>query len=877
MSDTPEKPDPDTSDSLDLKHQRRPAAGSGLRLNWREINWLKVGRNIALVLVGFAVLIGVALVGINTPPGRRFLVEMATGIKLNSGLQIEIGDIDGSLYGEMTLHDVRVKDTKGVFIQSPVLHLDWRPFAFINKHVDIRDVSSPLIQIMRKPVLNPSDNPKNDGPLLPDINIDINHLNVETIQLDAPVMGEAHRLTLKGQAHLLRQRIRIDALTLSEKNDRLVLKIDAAPDRNQLDIAADLQAPADGLAAGLLHFDKAFTAGLSGKGTWQQWTGRALANFGEDNLMDLAVVARDGVFHITGPTHPDQVLSGETAALLRPALHVDLTTTLKNRTLDSDLTLSSDALNLTAKGLVNLASNRFKKLELHARLLKPDALGADFTASDLRADLLVDGDFKTPRIDYDLTAKRFDLGGLKLTGFSAKGKSRVTDTGVTVPLRAQLTSLTGISPQVDPLLTHLSLQGDIDLSKGLIRSDNLRINSDRLKATASLSGDTAKNLYGATIKANLRNYVVEGIGKLNAAAQAKLTLNKGRFSATGTANAQTTQLDNEGLRKFLGGNAKLTASYAYDENGTVILRSLSGQAPEFTLLSANGRLSKKGAIALNAKASSTQYGPLDMVASGTLKEPTAVIHAASPGLGVQMVDVTAHLSGTPEGYAITAEGGSAYGPFAADTQILNGDGPLRIDIRKATFAGINAGGLLTQADSGPFTGTLAINGSGLDGTAVLSAQNGDQAATIRATGADINVPGEMKIQVGRTIISADVVLHDQMQVAADIEMADLHYQDFVLATGRAKVTLKGENGTVQAVATGTKDIPFNLALNGRIAPNLYTFNAQGAANGLPFRLNHAAVIKRQADDWVLAPVQVVMKDGSIDLSGRFGQTLKAQA
>lgn len=860
-------PEPETP-SPAPKKPRKP-------FDWRDISWSRVARNIAFILLGFTVLIGALLAGLNTPPGRRLLIEFATGIKLNSGLQIEIGDIDGSLYGEMTLHDVKVKDLKGTFIQSPEIHLDWRPFGYLNKHVDIRDVSTPKIEVLRQPVLNPSDTPKSDGPLLPDLDIDVNRLRIDALVLDKAVMGEAHTIVLNGQAHLKRQRIKIDALALSEKGDHLKLVVDAAPNANQLDIMADLDAPADGIAATLLKFDKAFTANMGGKGTWKQWSGRAVANFGPDNLLDLGVVAQSGVFHVTGTAHPDQILTGDTVALLRPAVQVDLTTTLKNRALDSVVALSTDAVRIDAKGVVDLASNHFRRLELHARLLKPDVMGKDFVASDLHADLLVDGDFKTPRIDYDLAAKRFDLAGIKLTGFAAKGRSRMTETGVIVPVKAELTSLTGINPQVDPLLTHLKLDGEVRLEDGKLSSNTIRVTSDRIKATTTLTGDLNKNIFAADVKANLNNYPIEGVGTVNVSTTAHVALNGGRISVKGSANAQTTKLS-DSLQGVLGGNAKLSGGYAYSENGTVALTNLTGKAPKFTLISASGTLTKNGAITLNAKANSLDYGPIEAVASGTLDHPNAVIKAANPGLGVKMVDVTARLASTPEGFALLADGGTAYGPFNADTLVMTGS-PLRIDIHKATFAGIDASGLLTQDSAGPFTGTLAISGSGLKGTADLSNQVGDQAAMVKATGNDVNIPGDMKIHIGRAIIDANIVLHDQMQLNADVQMADMRYQDLVLATGRAKVAMTGEHGTVQAVATGKKDVPFNIAINGTLAPNVYTFAAQGKANDLPFHLDHPAVIKKSGDDWVLAPVKLVLAQGNIDLSGRFGATLKAQA
>ena len=841
----------------------------------RRVNWWRVARNIALFFVGLALLLAAALVALNTPPGRRLLVEFATGIKLNSGLQIEIGDIDGSLYGEMTLHDVKVKDLKGVFIQSPAIHLDWRPFGYLTKHVDIRDFSTAKIEVLRQPALNPSDTPKDNGPLLPDLNIDINRLKVDALVLDAPVMGEAHTIALSGQAHLRHKRLKIDAGAISEKGDHAKVLIDAAPDKNQLDISADLDAPADGVAAKLLGFDKAFTATVGGKGTWKQWNGRTVADFGPDNLLNLDVTAQNGVFHITGATHPDLILTGDTAALFKPAVMIDLTSKMKDRVFDNVLALYTDAVRIDARGTVDLGANHFRKLELHARLLQPDVLGKDFTASDLRADLLIDGDFEKPRIDYDLAAKRFDLAGIKLNGFTAKGKSRITDTGVIVPVNAQLTSLTGIAAQVDPLLTHLKLDGEVRLNDGKLTSNTIRVASDRIKATGTLSGNLKDNLFLAKVKANLNNYAVEGVGTVNVSTVADVRLNKGKVSVAGTATAQTTKLE-DGLKGVLGGNAKLSGAYAYTEQGVVSLRNLSGKSPDFTLISASGSLAPNGTIALNAKASSTQYGALDAVASGTLDHPNAIIHAANPGLGVKMVDVTAKLSSTPQGFALLADGGSAYGPFSADAFVMTGK-PLRIDIHKATFAGIDAAGLLTQTEAGPFSGTLAISGSGFKGTAALSAQAGDQAVAVAATGSGVTIPGDVKIYVGRTIVTANIVLHDQMQLNADVQMADMRYQDFVLATGRANIQMTGEHGTIQAVATGKKDVPFNLAVNGTIAPDTYTFAAQGSANDIAFKLNHPAVVRKSGNDWVLQPVKVVMAQGSIDLSGRFGENLKAQA
>ena len=50
-----------------------------------------------------------------------------------------------ALYGEMRIRDLTLRDPKGVFASSPLVELDWRPFAFIGSHVDIRSLIASFI------------------------------------------------------------------------------------------------------------------------------------------------------------------------------------------------------------------------------------------------------------------------------------------------------------------------------------------------------------------------------------------------------------------------------------------------------------------------------------------------------------------------------------------------------------------------------------------------------------------------------------------------------------------------------------------------------------------------------------------------------------
>src|SRR3546814_1552199 len=90
-----------------------------------------------------------------------------------SGLDIDIGRIEGSVYGKLMIHDLTLKDPRGTFFVAPVAEVDWRPFAYFRNHNDIESLVVPRARLMRLPELRPGDAA---APLLPDSDIDVGGL-----------------------------------------------------------------------------------------------------------------------------------------------------------------------------------------------------------------------------------------------------------------------------------------------------------------------------------------------------------------------------------------------------------------------------------------------------------------------------------------------------------------------------------------------------------------------------------------------------------------------------------------------------------------------------------------------------------------------------
>lgn len=75
-----------------------------------------------------------------------------------------------------------------MFLSSPRLDVDWRPFAYTNNHIDVRSLNADLVTLARKPELTPTPSDPN-APLLPDLDIDVNRLTLKRFVIGAPVTG----------------------------------------------------------------------------------------------------------------------------------------------------------------------------------------------------------------------------------------------------------------------------------------------------------------------------------------------------------------------------------------------------------------------------------------------------------------------------------------------------------------------------------------------------------------------------------------------------------------------------------------------------------------------------------------------------------------
>ncbi|MGE4432312.1 MAG: translocation/assembly module TamB domain-containing protein [Sphingobium sp.] len=856
-----------------------PAAEPARRASW--------GRRIGIALASLLALLIVVVAGLyiwlGTDSGRRFVVRQVEAMSFENGMKIGMGRIDGSIFGAMQVHDLALRDPKGVFLTVPRLDVDWRPLAFIGNHLDVRSLLIPAARFHRAPQFN--ETPPSEGPLLPDLDIDVNRLEIGRLQIDPGVTGQRHLLGFAGKVHIADRRAQIEAdgkaLTAPgvAGGDTLRLVLDAVPDANRLTIDMRVNAPAKGLVAGFTGVEQPVNLSIAGKGDWKAWDGRLSGAMGTEKLADVTLTARDGNFTVRGPVRPGLFLTGPGRAMLEPVTQIDLTARAEERRVQIDGGVASDNFTFGAKGLVDLGESRMKDLALDFRLIKPGAIAENLRGADIAATATLNGSFVAPQIAYGLTARQIGFGETGIEGLAISGSAALDKEQWRIPVEGRARRITGVNESIAPLLTNVRIDGDLAYANGRLMSDNMKMRTDRIDATAIIVADLNRALYTGALNGRVNGYRVESVGIFNLDTDMDLkTGDNGAFRLGGRVTARSTRLLNDSLHGFLGGNALIVADVGYDSNGVATLDRLKVAAPAFRVTQAQGRYGADGSVRFTARASSDQYGPIGVDVTGSAARPLVRIAAAHPGVGIGLADVVATIRGDNGTYLVTAEGASDYGPLRANVAAITGRGPLIIDVRPGTsFSGMNLTGRLTQSAAGPFAGTLLAKGSGIDGQIQLADAGGNQRASIDATARQARLEGRVGLTLDRAILKADATLAEQPQITADAQVAGLRMGEFYLAGARGDIAYNGGRGQAKVLAEGRTRYPFRLAANAQFDPQLWRVALDGRLNGVDIKTRAPMQIGIDKGRYILRPATLSVGDGTLQLAGNYGGAMELQA
>lgn len=833
---------------------------------------------VAAVVALLLGLLAGSMIWLDSPSGRHFVARQIAAFEFENGLNIRIGKIDGSIYGDATLSDVRFRDPKGEFARAPEIRLDWNPLSYFSRGVAIHTLTAQELNIARLPAFRAV--PDRGEPLLPDLDIHIQRLQVDRIVFAKAMTGEEHVASLSGKLQIADRRAIIDATAGSLGGDRIVLKLDAVPEDNRFDIDVQLDAPAKGLFAGLAGRKVPMKANLSGRGDWRKWDGVLTAQLASEGIANLAITARQGTFGLEGTAAPGKVFADSLLMrALSPVATVDMTATFADRVAKIRASTRSAAAQIDADGVADLGKGSFKNLALDFRILRPAIIGSNVSGMNIRGKALVNGPFIGPTVTYTASANRLAFGATTFEDVTVTGEMQGKADRFIIPVNAKARRVTGINQVAGGLLTNVRVNGDIAIAAGRLLSDNLKVRSDRINAKALLVGDMIKGVYKTALSGKLDGFQINSVGMFNVAADVDVETTRGRgYVLVGTVKAGSMRLFSQGFQNFLGGQMFVNAGIRYSNDGILQITRVTLVSPLFRLNSGDGTyVFNGGRVLFNGQGYSNQYGPVQLGMTGTFDRPEYRIIAANPGLGIGMSNVVGVVTRSPRGYAIAMTGSTDYGPMSGDVDVLSGNGPLTIDILRGNFAGIGVTGRIRQAASGPFVGALTAKGSGFDGTIALSAQGAFQRAVIDATAFNAALSGAQKIAIGRGIMNADIILYDSPQVIADVQVESALVRDISIAAARVKVNYRAGSGAAQVLAEGRSEVPFRFAANADFTPQLWRVAAKGRANSVNFATDGAMRLVPRGNSYDILPSNINVADGSLRIAGSYGEALAFQA
>ncbi|MES3154573.1 translocation/assembly module TamB domain-containing protein [Sphingomonas faeni] len=810
------------------------------------------------------VIVGTALLIVDTGIGHRFVADRIAAIRTANGLRFTVGRIEGSLYGDTRLVDLRVYDLEGLVFQAPNVTLEWSPFDWFSNRLEIQRLIVDRAILTHTPRTKPS---RTRGPILPDFDIHIGKLSVGRLTLAKRVLGTQRIGTLEGRADIRSGRALVDLKARVAGSDDLKLRIDAEPARDRFDLDVAAKGAAGGVLARMVKAKGPVALAVTGEGSWAKWNGRANGIVGSTRVVDLALAQVAGRYTLSGTLAPSSLLKGRLQRLTAPRILVNGSAEFANRRLDGQLSLRTPALAIDTTGIIDLAANAYRDVRIKARLLRPPALFDNMTGNMVELRAILDGPFATAAFDYRLDASRFAFDQTGFENAHAAGKGRLSAAPVTVPIRFTAARVTGVGTVAGGILRNLTVDGLLRVTPTLLTGDALRLRSDKLTGSINLAVDLRNGQFEVGINGGLGRYLIPGLGIVDVKSTLRVVPGPNRHGTRviGQGSAQMVRLDNAFFRSLAGGLPRITTNLERTTDGILHFTNLVLTAPQIRL-TGNGYRRRDGTFHFEGGGRQQTYGPVTLKLDGQIDKPTLDLVFASPNATLGLSNVRAHLDPTPQGFAFTAAGGSRLGPFTTNGAILLPPGAdATIQVAALNVAGTRASGNLAVVDGG-FNGQLAVAG-GISGELLFRPVGTVQRIEghLAAKAATLDT---VALRAGKLDF---VTLLDPAGTSIEATATGLGLRRGTLSLARfnGSASLRGGVGTIKASIAGSRGRAFDIQSVTQVTANSYAISAQGTLDGRPLKLLTPAVLTQAEDGWHLAPTKLSFGGGEAQVGGHF--------
>lgn len=822
-------------------------------------------------LVALAVLLALGLVAaaiwLDSDSGHRYIIDQIEAQAPESGLRIRIDDIEGSIYAGAQVQGLALDDPKGQFFKAGTVAVEWNPLAWIFNELNISEAVIIKARLDRLPELIDSGE---DKPLLPDFDIFIGAFRADNLELGPAITGSSQFADLSGSADIRagRAMVLLDAAT-TRSGDKILLALNAEPDRQKLDIDAEIIAPAGGVLAGMLGLKQDLAVTLKGDGSWRKWNGELNALSNGEPMVQATLEAKEGLFAYDGHLSASVLPAGVAQKLAAPNLALKGTASLDNRLLALDLDARSSALSFTAKGGIDLGRNSLDAMRLETRLINPSALAANLKAQDFELKALLNGKFSELRYQYLLTAPQLAIGKTLLTNVLGEGEGQRDASGWSIPVDLSVGTLIGNGELLKQLLSGFSAKAMLRYENDLLFAERARVATNVAKGTLDLELRPSTGDFAVNIDATAPGFAVKGVGVADIIASINLGPASSGLSVDGQVNAKLRRFDIGFLRELAGGLPELQTGLALGPDGLLRFTDLVVKAPKISFRG-SGKQTSAATFAFQGSGRQDAYGRFDLKLDGALDRPKVALLFDSPLPALGLSAVSLQLTPAAAGFAYIASGGSTLGPFTSDGMIVTTvarDTAVRVD--RLLVSDTLATGTIRPTAQG-LAGRLAISGGGVNGDVVFRPGDGRQLIRANLKAENARFDGNPPILIRTGVLDADIVLIDgKSNIDATLRAQGISRGELIVGRIAANAKLVNGSGTATFTVAGTRGSTFEFQAKADITPDRYQLTGSGQFEGRVLRLTRKLELRRSGDGWTMAPTTVSYGSGSARISGRW--------
>ncbi len=717
----------------------------------RFFKWVFVGLLLLLVCIGSLTWLA------DTEFGHRKIVAQIEKQAPKSGLKIKIGELSGSIYNTPQVRGVELSDPEGRFLTAEQLSFNWNPMDLFEAGLSFDRVKIPSATLWRVPKFSKS---ADGGSGFPDRQIRIESFEIGLLRLAKSVAGREQSAGAKGSLVIADKRLKLKTDIIGTQRDFAHVDFVIEPKANVFDIAADINAPKDGLIAAITGIKRPLAIKISGDGNWQDWNGQLVATADGHQAADVVLAAQSGEYHASGRLLPMPFLTGRLQKIAGKIVRFDTRFAVDdNRFASGSLSAAASAFNLNAVGGIDFGQSAFRQVDVKARIIQPTAFINTLQASALRVEGTLDGVFKSPQFAYRLNAQRLVIGTTGLETVSVDGVAKFGAKPLRLPIDLSVARMTGIGDEAGAIMTNVRAAGSLTASGRQLHGEGIALATNMMSGKLDLLVDLANGNYRVGIDGRLPGYRVPGLGivDLDAKLVATPANNRKGFVARGPATGVVKRLDNEFLRTLGGGVPRVTADIDRAADGAVAFRGFRMTAPLLSL-AGNGVRLRDGTFQIEATGRHARYGPASMNLRGRIEKPDIdlVLGNPYPSLGLAGVDLK--LRPGASGFDFAANGRSDGGAFTARGSLLiAASTPFTVQVDDLNLSGLHGHGTLRPVGD-RIEGDLAVNGNGWDGVLEFSPLRNAQRIRINVNGKNARIYGTTGLSAERLAIDGDVYL-----------------------------------------------------------------------------------------------------------------------